>query len=86
MGVNVLSINEFLIVGCSSLGQGLLTSTFVGEIMFAIVVATLGLVLFGLLIGNMQVSALKFSLLISLELLCICQLLTSFIMSLKIRR
>uniref|UniRef100_K7LTK9 Ion transport domain-containing protein n=1 Tax=Glycine max TaxID=3847 RepID=K7LTK9_SOYBN len=38
----------------SSLGQGLLTSTFVGEIMFAIVVATLGLVLFGLLIGNMQ--------------------------------
>ncbi|BAT90559.1 hypothetical protein VIGAN_06182300 [Vigna angularis var. angularis] len=39
----------------SSLGQGLLTSTFVGEIMFAIVVATLGLVLFALLIGNMQV-------------------------------
>ncbi|TKY67205.1 putative cyclic nucleotide-gated ion channel 15 [Spatholobus suberectus] len=38
----------------SSLGQGLLTSTFVGEIMFAIVVATLGLVLFALLIGNMQ--------------------------------
>ncbi|KAL2328597.1 hypothetical protein Fmac_022024 [Flemingia macrophylla] len=38
----------------SSLGQGLLTSTFVGEIMFAIVVATFGLVLFALLIGNMQ--------------------------------
>ncbi|XP_054793171.1 protein CNGC15c-like isoform X2 [Prosopis cineraria] len=38
----------------SSLGQDLLTSTFVGEIMFAIVVATLGLVLFALLIGNMQ--------------------------------
>ncbi|XP_061346548.1 protein CNGC15b-like [Gastrolobium bilobum] len=38
----------------SSLGQGLLTSTYVGEIMFAIVVATLGLVLFALLIGNMQ--------------------------------
>ncbi|XP_061376695.1 protein CNGC15c-like [Gastrolobium bilobum] len=38
----------------SSLGQGLLTSTFVGEVMVAIVVATLGLVLFGLLIGNMQ--------------------------------
>ncbi|WJX50207.1 Protein CNGC15b [Trifolium repens] len=38
----------------SSLGQSLLTSTFVGEIMFAIVIATLGLVLFGLLIGNMQ--------------------------------
>ncbi|KAG5114661.1 hypothetical protein AAZX31_13G306300 [Glycine max] len=38
----------------SSLGQGLLTSTHVGEIMVAIVVATLGLVLFALLIGNMQ--------------------------------
>ncbi|KAL1345468.1 hypothetical protein HN51_019200 [Arachis hypogaea] len=38
----------------SSLGQGLLTSTFVGEIMVAVVVATLGLVLFALLIGNMQ--------------------------------
>ncbi|KAI4334381.1 hypothetical protein L6164_019081 [Bauhinia variegata] len=38
----------------SSLGQSLLTSTFVGEIVFAIIVATLGLVLFALLIGNMQ--------------------------------
>ncbi|XP_029127187.1 protein CNGC15b isoform X1 [Cajanus cajan] len=38
----------------SSLGQGLLTRTFIGEIMFAIVVATFGLVLFALLIGNMQ--------------------------------
>ncbi|CAH9072901.1 unnamed protein product [Cuscuta europaea] len=38
----------------SSLGQSLATSTYVGEIMFAIIVAILGLVLFGLLIGNMQ--------------------------------
>ncbi|KAI4318880.1 hypothetical protein MLD38_032537 [Melastoma candidum] len=38
----------------SSLGQNLMTSTFVGEIMFAIVIAILGLVLFGLLIGNVQ--------------------------------
>ncbi|GAB4825411.1 Protein CNGC15c [Ancistrocladus abbreviatus] len=38
----------------SSLGQGLSTSTQVGEILFAIIVATLGLVLFALLIGNMQ--------------------------------
>ncbi|RDX57868.1 Protein CNGC15c, partial [Mucuna pruriens] len=38
----------------SSLGQGLLTSTYVGEIMVAIIIATLGLVLFALLIGNMQ--------------------------------
>jgi len=47
--------NAFLLGGCSSLGQGLLTSTYVGEIMVAIVIATLGLVLFALLIGNMQV-------------------------------
>ncbi|KAG4979840.1 hypothetical protein JHK85_033798 [Glycine max] len=46
-------VEDSLRASCS-LGQGLLTSTFVGEIMFAIVVATLGLVLFGLLIGNMQ--------------------------------
>ncbi|KAG6629437.1 hypothetical protein CIPAW_14G084600 [Carya illinoinensis] len=38
----------------SSLGQNLSTSIYVGEIVFAIIVATLGLVLFGLLIGNMQ--------------------------------
>ncbi|KAK9153958.1 hypothetical protein Sjap_001438 [Stephania japonica] len=38
----------------SSLGQNLLTSTHVGEISFAIIIAILGLVLFALLIGNMQ--------------------------------
>ncbi|XP_031381145.1 protein CNGC15b-like [Punica granatum] len=38
----------------SSLGQNLLTSTYVGEIIFAIIIAILGLVLFALLIGNMQ--------------------------------
>ncbi|XP_042751705.1 protein CNGC15b [Lactuca sativa] len=38
----------------SSLGQNLSTSTYIGEIMFAIVIATVGLVLFALLIGNMQ--------------------------------
>ncbi|OWM73793.1 hypothetical protein CDL15_Pgr026897 [Punica granatum] len=38
----------------SSLGQNLSTSTYVGEIVFAIIIATLGLVLFALLIGNMQ--------------------------------
>jgi hypothetical protein len=58
-----LSINTFLFGGCSSLGQGLLTSTFIGEIMVAIVVATLGLVLFALLIGNMQVSVVNLFLL-----------------------
>lgn len=39
----------------SSLGQNLFASTNVGEIMFAILTAILGLVLFALLIGNMQV-------------------------------
>ncbi|POO01679.1 Voltage dependent potassium channel [Trema orientale] len=38
----------------SSLGQNLFTSTLVGEITFAIIIAILGLVLFSLLIGNMQ--------------------------------
>ncbi|KAL4295972.1 hypothetical protein GQ457_12G029790 [Hibiscus cannabinus] len=38
----------------SSLGQNLSTSTYAGEIIFAIIIATLGLVLFALLIGNMQ--------------------------------
>ncbi|XP_027191143.2 putative cyclic nucleotide-gated ion channel 8 [Cicer arietinum] len=38
----------------STLGQGLLTSTYPGEVMFSIVIAIMGLVLFSLLIGNMQ--------------------------------
>ncbi|KAG5538240.1 hypothetical protein RHGRI_018984 [Rhododendron griersonianum] len=38
----------------SSLGQNLKTSTFVGEIVFAVSISILGLVLFSLLIGNMQ--------------------------------
>ncbi|CAN1837326.1 Protein CNGC15c [Linum perenne] len=38
----------------SSLGQNLSTTTYVGEIAFAIIIAILGLVLFALLIGNMQ--------------------------------
>ncbi|KAK9289883.1 hypothetical protein L1049_008044 [Liquidambar formosana] len=38
----------------SSLGQNLLTSTYIGENIFAIIIAILGLVLFALLIGNMQ--------------------------------
>ncbi|KAL7125702.1 hypothetical protein ABFS83_14G134200 [Erythranthe nasuta] len=38
----------------SSLGQNLKTSTFVGEILFAIAISVIGLILFSLLIGNMQ--------------------------------
>ncbi|KAL9250969.1 putative cyclic nucleotide-gated ion channel 8 [Drosera capensis] len=38
----------------STLGQGLQTSTFPGEILFCIFIAISGLILFALLIGNMQ--------------------------------
>ncbi|CAI9784757.1 unnamed protein product [Fraxinus pennsylvanica] len=38
----------------SSYGQTLMTSTFIGETLFAILIAILGLVLFAHLIGNMQ--------------------------------
>ncbi|XP_058100370.1 cyclic nucleotide-gated ion channel 1-like [Magnolia sinica] len=38
----------------SSLGQNLKTSTYVGEICFAVFISIFGLVLFSLLIGNMQ--------------------------------
>ncbi|KAF5200639.1 Cyclic nucleotide-gated ion channel [Thalictrum thalictroides] len=38
----------------SSLGQNLATSTYVGEIVFAVSISIFGLVLFSLLIGNMQ--------------------------------
>ncbi|KAI8568021.1 hypothetical protein RHMOL_Rhmol02G0166300 [Rhododendron molle] len=38
-------------------GQTLETTTYVGEISFAIIIAILGLVLFALLIGNMQISS-----------------------------
>ncbi|KAJ8504218.1 hypothetical protein OPV22_005104 [Ensete ventricosum] len=38
----------------STLGQGLQTSTFLEEVIFSIAIAVLGLILFALLIGNMQ--------------------------------
>ncbi|KAE9621279.1 putative IQ motif, EF-hand binding, potassium channel, voltage-dependent, EAG/ELK/ERG [Lupinus albus] len=38
----------------STLGQGLQTSTYPGEVLFSIVIAIMGLILFALLIGNMQ--------------------------------
>ncbi|OAY62606.1 putative cyclic nucleotide-gated ion channel 6 [Ananas comosus] len=38
----------------STLGQGLQTSTYPGEVIFSIAIAILGLILFALLIGNMQ--------------------------------
>eukprot|EP01018_Ginkgo_biloba_P000760 Gb_31623 [translate_table: standard] len=38
----------------STLGQGLETSKYVGEVVFSITLAILGLILFALLIGNMQ--------------------------------
>lgn len=39
----------------STLGQGLITSTYPGEVIFSITLAIGGLILFSLLIGNMQV-------------------------------
>ncbi|KAF2300627.1 hypothetical protein GH714_014565 [Hevea brasiliensis] len=50
----LFKFNALFIHSCSSLGQNLSTTTYVGEITFAVIVATLGLVLFALLIGNMQ--------------------------------
>lgn len=38
----------------STLGQGLQTSTYPGEVLFSIAIAVAGLLLFALLIGNMQ--------------------------------
>lgn len=46
-------------VSNSTLGQGLLTSTYPGEIIFSILIAISGLLLFALLIGNMQVSKIR---------------------------
>lgn len=40
----------------STLGQGLQTSTYPGESIFSIALAIFGLILFALLIGNMQVT------------------------------
>lgn len=43
----------------SAVGQNLKTSDFEGEIIFAIIICISGLVLFALLIGNMQVTTLS---------------------------
>jgi hypothetical protein len=49
----------YFVIFYSSLGQNLKTSTYLLEIAFAIFIAIFGLVLFSLLIGNMQVSVNK---------------------------
>lgn len=49
----------FYFVNFSSYGQSLNTTTFIGETIFAILIAILGLVLFAHLIGNMQVLELE---------------------------
>lgn len=51
-----LYLKKCLVLYFSSLGQNLKTSTFVGEILFAVFISIIGLILFSLLIGNMQVS------------------------------
>ncbi|KAJ0089786.1 hypothetical protein Patl1_14591 [Pistacia atlantica] len=60
----IVSSNKFVSKYCyclwwglqnlSTLGQGLQTSTFPGEVIFSIALAIFGLILFALLIGNMQ--------------------------------
>lgn len=52
-----LCLNLFVTVIriCSSYGQTLSTSTFIGETLFCIVLCIFGLILFAQLIGNMQV-------------------------------
>jgi hypothetical protein len=47
-------------VQCSSLGQNLKTSTYAWENLFAVFVSISGLVLFALLIGNVQVNTDNF--------------------------
>jgi hypothetical protein len=54
---------------CSSLGQNLKTSTYAWENLFAVFVSISGLVLFALLIGNVQVNTLNTD---SLELPLCC--------------
>lgn len=71
------SVSELIIRFRSSIGQNLITSTYVGEISFAIIIAILGLVLFALLIGNMQVSCTQFFL-TSFELFKTWNCLNSF--------
>ncbi|XVF89275.1 hypothetical protein PTKIN_Ptkin19aG0116900 [Pterospermum kingtungense] len=44
----------FLHSHCSALGQGLKTSTYPGEVIFSVALAIFGVILFALLIGNMQ--------------------------------
>ncbi|WJX25330.1 putative cyclic nucleotide-gated ion channel 5 [Trifolium repens] len=60
----IVSSNKFLskyvyclwwgLQNLSTLGQGLQTSTYTGEVIFSIALAIAGLILFALLIGNMQ--------------------------------
>ena len=52
----------------STLGQGLQTSTYPAEVIFSIALAVLGLILFALLIGNMQVTPYFMLLLRALEI------------------
>ncbi|CAA2962512.1 probable cyclic nucleotide-gated ion channel 5, partial [Olea europaea subsp. europaea] len=46
--------HAYLMIFMNTLGQGLETSTFPGESIFSIALAIFGLILFALLIGNMQ--------------------------------
>lgn len=61
---NKQSLLLFLSVdACSSIGNNLATTDYVGENVFVNIVAIIGLVLLAALVGNMQVSTHSYSLL-----------------------
>ncbi|KAJ6703051.1 NUCLEOTIDE-GATED ION CHANNEL putative-RELATED, partial [Salix viminalis] len=51
---NFIYLKHLVFLPYSTLGQGLLTSTYPLEVIFSILLAIAGLILFALLIGNMQ--------------------------------
>lgn len=53
--LNFLTRVFFLVCLCSCYGQTLTVSTYIGETLYAIILAVVGLVLFAHLIGNVQV-------------------------------
>ncbi|KAH0912766.1 hypothetical protein HID58_036087, partial [Brassica napus] len=53
-GIYLRALSSGIVSSKNTLGQGLETSTYPGEVIFSIVLAIAGLLLFALLIGNMQ--------------------------------
>jgi cyclic nucleotide gated channel len=79
----ILAIFNFLLFN-STLGQGFVTSTYPWEVLFCIAICILGLILFALLIGNMQVHCLENSL-FSLFCLILTFFFQTYLQSVAIR-